>query len=66
MRPQKRKQVKYANNQAYNEEPTVMDDPVFKEPSCFNIFECGNNFLNKLDAMCEQLCMENPRDKYYT
>ena len=32
----------------------------------FNIFKCGNNILNKLDATCERACMATLRDKYYT
>ena len=44
---------KYANNEADHEEHTVTDDSVVKETSFFNIFKCGNNPLNKLDAMCE-------------
>ena len=43
-----------------------MDDPVVKETRYFKIFECGKNLLNKLYAMCERVCMETPRDKYYT
>ena len=43
----------------------VTDDPVVKEPIYFNIFECGKNILNQIDATCERACMENPRDKYY-
>ena len=44
-----------------------MDDPiVVKEPIYFNIFECGKNILNRLDAMCKRACMATPRDKYHT
>ena len=66
MRPQKRKQIKYANNEAYHDEAFVADNPVVKEPSYFNTFECDKNLLNRLDATCKQVCMENSRDKYYT
>ena len=43
-----------------------MDDTFVKGTGYFNIFECGKNILNKIDATCERACMENPRDKYYT
>ena len=36
-----------------------------KETSYFNILECGNHILNKLNAMCELACMATPRDKYH-
>ena len=65
MRPQKRKQRKYANNESDHEEPTVTNYPVVKEPSYFNIFEYGKNILNKFDATCKQSYMATPRDKYY-
>ena len=42
---------KDANNEAEYEEPTFTYDPVVKEPRYFNIFECGNNILNRLDTM---------------
>ena len=29
-------------------------------------FEVRKNVLNKRDAMCEQVCMAAPRDKYYS
>ena len=38
---------------------------VFKEPIYFDIFKCGKNILNRLDATCKRACMENSRDKYY-
>ena len=67
MRPQKIvNKEKYGKNEAENEEPMVTDDPVVKNSSYFDIFECGRNILNKLDAMCERACMITPRDKYYT
>ena len=43
----------------------VTDDPVVKDTIYFNIFECGKNILNKLDAPCGRACMTTPRDKYY-
>ena len=45
----------------------VTDDPIFvKEPIYLNIFVCGKNLLNRIDATCEQACMATSRDKYYT
>ena len=44
---------KYSKNEAEHEETLITDNPVFYEPSCFNIFKCGENLLNKLDATCE-------------
>ena len=64
MHPKSFKQRKYANNKVDNEEPTVTDDPVLKETSYFEIFECGKNILNKIDTTCERACMVNPRYKY--
>ena len=44
-----------------------MDDTiVVKEPIYFNIFECGKDFLNRLDATCERVCKATQIDKYYT
>ena len=57
---------KDANNEASNEEPKVTNDPFIKEPSYFNIFGCGKNILNKLDATCKRVCMATPWDKYDT
>ena len=50
MCPQKRKQRKNTQKQAEHKKPTVMNDPVVKEPIYFNILKCGWNILNKLDA----------------
>ena len=44
---------KYAIDETEHEEPLVKDNPVIDEPIYFNLFKCGNNILNKLDAMCE-------------
>ena len=44
----------------------VTDNPVIKEPSYFNIFECGKTILNKLDATFKRACMATSRDKNYT
>ena len=60
------KKEKYANNEAEHEEPTVTNDPVVKQEEYFDIFKCGENILNKHDAMCKQACMTTPREKYYT
>ena len=54
---------KGAIDETEDEEPLVTDNPVINDPSYFNLFECGKNFLNKLDATCERACMENSRDK---
>ena len=42
------------------------DNPVINELRYFNLFECGKNFLNKIDATCEYVCMETSKDKYYS
>ena len=58
---------KYANNEADHEEPTYTNySRVIKEPIYFNIFECGKNILNRIDATCKRACTSTPRDKYYT
>ena len=54
---------KDGNNEADYEEPTIKYDKIFKEPRYFNVFKCGKNPLNKLDATYEQTCMETPSDK---
>ena len=41
----------------------VTDNPVFKEPRYFNIFECGKNLLKKLDVICKQACVATSRYK---
>ena len=38
----------------------------FKETIYFNLFECGKNILNGLDATCKRAYMATSRDKYYT
>ena len=50
-----------AKNEAAREEPMVTDDPFFKEPIYFNIFNCGKNLLNNIDATCKQACTATPR-----
>ena len=62
---QKKKEKQDAKNEAEHEEPMVTDDPVVKYTIYFNIFECGKNILNKLDAPCGRACMTNQRDEYY-
>ena len=49
-----------------NEEPLVTYNPVINYLSYFNLFECGNHLLYKIDATCEQARMSTSRDKYYT
>ena len=58
--------VKYAIDETEAEEPSVTDNPVTNEPSYFSLFECGNFFLNKLDATCERACMATSKDNYHT
>ena len=58
--------VKDATDETDYEEPSVIDNPVINEPSYFNPFECGKNFLNDFDATCERACMETSNNKYYT
>ena len=55
---------KYSIDETEHEEPLVTDNPVVKELSYFNLFECGENILNRLDTTCERECMETSRDKY--
>ena len=49
-----------------HEETPVTYNPFIKDPSYFNLFECGKNLLNRLYATCKRSCMETSRDKYYT
>ena len=42
-----------------------MDNPFSMELSYSNIFKCGNNILNKLDATCKRAWIATSRDKYY-
>ena len=44
----------------------VIDNPVINEPSYLNLFYCGKNLLNKLNAMYRQACMLPSRGRYYT
>ena len=43
-----------------------MDNPVVKNPGFLNIFKCGENILNRLEATRKRACMSKSRDKYYT
>ena len=61
MSPQNHNKEKDANNEAEHEEPRVKDDQVVKYLIYFNIFECGKNLLNKLDASCERSMHGNPK-----
>ena len=42
---------KYVIDEKKDEEPSVTDNPVINEPIYFNLFGCGINPLNKIDAM---------------
>ena len=42
----------------------VTDNSVINALSYFKLFKWGKNFLNKLDDMCEQACMEVLKEKY--
>ena len=46
------------------EEIVFTDNSIIIAPSYFKLFECGKNFLNKIDAMCEIECMENMKERY--
>ena len=35
-------------------------------PNYFNIFECGGNLLDRLGVTYERVCMDTPKEKYYT
>ena len=60
------KRIKYAKNETKDEEPLVTDNSVINAPIYFKPFEYIKNYLNKIDVTCEQACMENSKDKYYT
>ena len=43
------------------------ESSVTKEvPNYFNIFECGGNILDRLGVTYERVCMDTPKEKYYT
>ena len=46
-------------NETKDEELSVTDNSVINTPSYFKIFKCGKNFLNNLNAMYKQACIEN-------
>ena len=56
---------KYAIDETENKNPSVTHNPVINELRYFNLFECGKNLLNKLNAMCKRACISTSRDKYY-
>ena len=66
MRSQKHKQGKNSKNETEHEEPLVTYNPGVKETIYFNLFECGRNLLNRLDATCEHACLANSKEKYHT
>ena len=57
---------KYAIYKTDNKEPLVTDNSVTDEPSYFNLFECGNNILNRIDVTYKRACMTTSRDIFYT
>ena len=44
-----------------HEKPSGTDNPVIKEPSYLDLFECGKNILNRLDTTNEQACIATSR-----
>ena len=46
-----------------HEEPLVTYNTVAKEPIYYNLFECGKNLLNRLDATCKRACMVTSKNK---
>ena len=57
---------KYEISEPEHAEILVTDNPVVKEPSCFNLLEYDENILNRLEVMYKRACMATSRDKYYT
>ena len=45
-----RNEEKYAIDETEHDETSLIDSPVINELSYFNLFECGKNILNRLDA----------------
>ena len=45
------------------QETLVIDNPVINGAIYFNLFECGENILNRIDATCERACMATSREK---
>ena len=56
------KKQKDANVKTDYEESSVTYDV----PSYFNVFKCERNILKILDVSYERVCMDTPRDEYYT
>ena len=50
--------VKDAKNETRNEEPSHVDNSVINAPRYLKPFECGENFLNRIDSTCELACIE--------
>ena len=48
---------KYSIDETEDEKPLVTDNPLINLLRYFNLFKCGKNFLNELNATCEQAYM---------
>ena len=46
--------------------PLVIDKPVINEVRYFNLFYCGRNILNGIDATSKWVCMPTSIYRYYT
>ena len=53
-------------NETNYEEPSVGGNLVINAPRYLILVQCGRNFLNNLDATCEQLCMATFQGKWDT
>ena len=53
-------------NKQKDEETSVADNLVISAPSYFKSFECGENFLNNLDASYERLWIATSQEKLDT
>ena len=49
-----------------DEGPLVTDNTVINRPIYCNLFKCGKNILNRLDATHKRACMAISRDIYCT
>ena len=58
-------EVKYAKNETKDEEPLVTDTSVINGPNYFKLF-CAVKVLEKLDTMCDHVCVAYSKDEYYT
>ena len=47
-------EIKYEMDETKYEEPLVTDNLVINAPIYFKLLECGNNFLNNIDATYER------------